>query len=206
MPGESNVEREYKFEVDPAFEAPDLTACGAVVEILPDQHLTTTYYDSAGRDLWAGGVTLRLRDDGGGAGKWTLKLPEPGAGGQDPEASVRTEVTWKGRMADMPDDSGSTVAGLTGGVALEEAAVLESTRRRWLLRSTASEDPWAEVDDDLVTVVSGPREGLRFRQLELELLGAQGSPDRVLDALRAAGARPTGASKFGIAAGLEPHE
>jgi hypothetical protein len=206
MSGESSVEREYKFEVDPSFEAPDLAAAGSRVDILPEQHLTTTYYDTAGRDLWGGGVTLRIRDDGSGAGKWTLKLPESDPASQDPEASVRTEVTWKGRMADMPDESGATVAGLTGGVALEEVAVLESTRRRWLLRTTDLEEPWAEVDDDLVTVVSGPRQGLCFRQLEVEILAPQGFPDRVLEALRAAGARPTGASKFGIAAGLEPHE
>ncbi|HET6874326.1 MAG TPA: CYTH domain-containing protein [Acidimicrobiales bacterium] len=206
MPGESSVEREYKFEVDPSFEAPDLSASGSQAEILPEQHLTTTYYDTVGRDLWDGGVTLRIRDDGSGAGKWTLKLPEAEPASQDPEVSVRTEVTWKGRMSDMPDESGATVAGLTGGVALEEVAVLESTRRRWLLRAGGSEEPWAEVDDDLVTVVSGPRQGLRFRQLEVEILASQGSPDQVLEALRAAGARPTGASKFGIAAGLEPHE
>jgi CHAD domain-containing protein len=58
------------------------------------------------------------------------------------------------------------------------------------------------VDDDLVTVVGGPRDGTQFRQIELELIGPEPrKAASVIKSLRRSGAKPSSASKIGIALG-----
>ena len=197
------VEREYKFDVDPDWAVPDLAGPAGGRQDLPDEHLVSTYFDTADHRLWNAGMTLRHRaKDGGTAGKWTLKRPRPDDSGHS-GASVRTELDVTGVRAEVPSKILTEVADVTGGDSLQELAVLESVRRRAELGAGTA---WAELDDDSVTVTSGPKMGLRFRQLEVELLGdpAPGALEAVLSALAQAGAGPGGASKIGLAAGLEP--
>jgi inorganic triphosphatase YgiF len=196
------VEREYKFDVDPDWPAPDLAGPAGGGRSLADENLVSIYFDTADHRLWSAGMTLRHRAKGDGPGKWTLKRPEPeGPGGAD--MSVRTELDWDGPTDDPPTGLMTTVDPVTGGEALVELARLSSVRRRLLLGGTTE---WAELDDDSVTVTSGPRAGLRFRQVELELLDEPpaGCLDAVLAVIDRAGAVPGGASKIGLAAGLEP--
>lgn len=209
---ETNLEREFKFDLDPDFDPPDLRPVVGRTERLPEQHLITTYLDTADRRLWARGITLRhrLQSEGDGPaeepGKWTLKLPEPS--GADDDRMARSELSWSGRLDAVPAEALSILAGLIRRAPLERVVVLSTERRRLLLHDR--DEPWAEVDDDLATVTSGAREGLRFRQLEIELLapdgadgGGSASLDAVLTELRRAGATPGGGSKLALAAGLD---
>ncbi|HMC38639.1 MAG TPA: CYTH domain-containing protein, partial [Acidimicrobiales bacterium] len=194
--------REYKFDVPVDLEPPALDTLVGQVQILPRQGLKTTYFDTPDLRLWADGITLRHRTiaDDGRPGKWTLKRPagSPGRG-----EMARTESSWSGPGDHIPSGAVDAVAGLLGGAPLQPVVVLESERSRMLLVDVAGGEPWGEVDDDLVTVASGARAGTRFRQLELELLGA-GSPAvaAVVAAWTAAGAVPGGGSKFALAAGV----
>lgn len=212
MAVETNLEREFKFDIDPDFDPPDLRPVVGRTERLPEQHLITTYVDTSDRRLWARGITLRhrLQAEGDGPpdqpGKWTLKLPEPAAAGDDRMA--RSELSWTGPLDAVPTEALSIVAGVVRRAPLDPVVVLSTDRRRLLLHD--DEHPWAEVDDDLATVTSGGREGFRFRQLEVELLDGHGhdgsSPDgleAVLKELRRAGATPGGGSKLALAAGLD---
>ncbi|HWE53865.1 MAG TPA: CYTH domain-containing protein [Acidimicrobiales bacterium] len=201
MAPETNLEREYKFDVDPTFDPPDLAALVGAVEELPEQLLTTTYYDTADFRLWARRITLRHRSEAGvPAGKWTLKIPVGDRPEGDP--ATRSEVTWKGGADAIPADALGAMAGLIRRAPLGPVATLSAARKRSVLHDRSGE-PWAEVDDDTVTVTAGRREGLQFRQLEVELTGISGPVDAVLEALDRAGVRPGGASKFALAAGVD---
>jgi hypothetical protein len=196
------VEREYKFDVDPEWAPPDLGELAGGTEELADEHLVSTYFDTPDRRLWAAGMTLRHRaGKGDGGGRWTLKCPQPVD--LDPQLSVRSETDWDGPLGAVPSEVQAEVSDVAAGRELVQLATLESLRRRCRLGAGES---WAEVDDDCVTVTFGPRTGLRFRQVEVEMLR---EPDpkvlaAVLGALTAGGARPGGGSKIGLAAGLEP--
>lgn len=212
MAAETNLEREFKFDVDPDFDPPDLRPLVGRTERLPEQHLTTTYFDTPDRRLWELRITLRhrLETEGdrkeGGIGKWTLKLPLA-AGAADDDRMARDEFSWKGDRSEVPEEAARIVAGVVRRASLEPVVMLETHRRRLLMHPDGGEGPWGEIDDDLVAVTSGGREGLRFRQIELELIGADGHPggdvETVLGALRRAGALPGGGSKFALAAGLD---
>jgi CHAD domain-containing protein len=224
MSVEMNLEREFKFDVDAGFDPPDLRPVAGRTERLPSQYLTTTYFDTPDRRLWAQGITLRHRTETEGdtepgqtrAGKWTLKLPEPVGSGTD-GGTARSELSWPGGPADVPGDARATVAGLVRRARLEPVVVLSTERRRLLLHGPAAgkepaagNGPLAEMDDDIVTVTSGEREGLRFRQLEVEVLGEADGQEAVLEEvvgrLRQAGAAPGGGSKFALAAGLDEYQ
>ena len=217
MNPEQNLEREYKFDVPESFELPDLEAVAGPGLSLADQSFVTTYFDSEDLSLWARRVTLRHRAEEGDGGKWTLKVPAEegsgtggveggGAGGVDDAVGAgrvddaggvaRSELTWKAPIDALPAEA-QAESGVVG--ELRTVVAMRAERRRVRLGD------WGEIDDDVVTVTSGPRTGLRFRQLELELIGPadRGVVDSVLDLLRQAGATPGGGVKFARAAGLE---
>lgn len=210
MAMETNLEEEFKFDVDPEFDPPDLRSLVGRTERLPEQHLITTYRDTPDRRLWAAGITLRHRllSEGDAPpadpGKWTLKLPVPDDSSDD--RATRSELSWKGNSDVIPPEVASIVAGVVRRSPLEPVVVLSTDRRRLLLHDR--DTPWAEVDDDTATVTRGGREGLRFRQLEIELLENGEGKDRageleaVLSEFRRAGAAPGGGSKLALAAGL----
>ena len=213
MPADTHIEREFKFDIDPDFDPPDLRPVVGRTERLPEQHLTTTYLDTADRRLWSRGITLRHRleaegdDPAQGPGKWTLKLPEPARRGGG-EGVTRSELSWTGSLDTVPPAALSIVAGVVRRARLEPVVVLSTERRRLLLHD--DDQAWAEIDDDLATVTSGGREGYRFRQLEIELIGGDQPENEVSDGLgavlsefRRAGATPGGGSKLALAAGLD---
>ena len=220
---EHNLEEEWKFDVDADFDPPDLRPLVGRTERLPEQTLRTTYFDTADYRLWAQGITLRHRAEsepspapdaagpageaagGGSAGKWTLKLPEGDQVGPDRTGrAARSELSWKGGAGEVPPEAAAIVAGLVRRAPLQAVTTLSTTRRRLVLHGP--ERPWAELDDDLAEVVEGSEKGLRFRQIEVELLpGAEppeGAVESVIAELRRAGAGHSGRSKFALAAGL----
>ncbi|HVX20755.1 MAG TPA: CYTH and CHAD domain-containing protein [Acidimicrobiales bacterium] len=198
------VERETKFDVPAGFELPDLRGVVQRVERLPEQHLWTTYYDTADGRLWERGITLRHRAVGGGPeggppGTWTLKVPV-GDGGPTLD---RDELSWDGTAGVVPPGPAAVVRGLVRRREMVQRVQLATTRRRLALHAVGTVA--AEIDDDVVSVVGGVRDGLRFRQLELELAdGGEAVREGVAAELVQAGAAVSNVPKVAEALGLAP--
>jgi CHAD domain-containing protein len=177
------VEHERKFEVEEDFALPDLAASlpdGAVLATLPEVRLRATYHDTATLRLARAGVSLRHRV--GDPRPWTVKLPT-GA------AEVRREITRPGPPDAVPPDLVALIRVYTRDGALEPVLTLSTSRQRHEVRA-ADASVLAELDDDLVEVVDGPRAGSRFREIEVELdAGGPELLDRLGAALERAGAR-----------------
>jgi CHAD domain-containing protein len=198
------LERETKFSAAPALTLPDLRGLVDTTR-LAEQHLRATYFDTADLRLWRQGITLRHRvGEGPDQGLWTLKLPSDVSG----ITLERTELSWPGAREVVPPEVSAIVMGLVRHAELRPLFDLATTRQRLVLHDHNGVR-LAELDDDLVTVGGGPNDGLRFRQLELELVeGAQGADqaktiDAVARALTAAGAQVGDGAKFAKALGVE---
>jgi CHAD domain-containing protein len=163
-----SLEREIKLAVDLRFVMPDLStvASGLTVAPRPVLRLAATYYDTPDLRLLRRGITLRRRQDrqAGGENLWTLKLPAR----TDHAALARNEHSWPGQSSEIPEEARFLVRGLVRNSDLVPVAKLLTTRRRAEVLGAAGEH-LLEVDDDMVAVVSGVRQGLRFREIELEL-------------------------------------
>jgi CHAD domain-containing protein len=198
------LERELKFSAEPALPLPDLRNLVETTR-LPQQHLQAAYFDTADLRLWRQGITLRHRvGEGPEAGMWTLKLPSDSAG----DALERTELSWPGTRASVPAEVTAILKGLLRHAELRQLFVLSTTRQRMVLHDRGG-DRLGELDDDLVTVEGGPNDGMRFRQLELELAedvygaGQAKTTEAVAKALTAAGAHLGDGAKFAKALGDE---
>ena len=184
-----HVERESTLAVGASFTVPELDGVAGRTVALPDQHTVTRYVDTADQRLWRRAVTLRHRSgEGPGDGTWTLKLPADEVGDPGTVSTLdRMELTWPGRPETVPDAAVRVLHGLVRRDALTPMAELHSIRRRLLLQDPSGTS-WGELDDDTVTVSWG---GSSFRQIEVELVGeGPAHLDEVVEALRAAGARP----------------
>jgi CHAD domain-containing protein len=195
-----NMEREVKFAASPAYELPDLRRIVGATERLPEQSLSTSYYDTADMRLWRRGLTLRFRaGEEPAGGKWTLKLPEEAAG----DTLDRTELSWEGDEETVPPEADHLLKGIVRRAVLGRVVQLTSTRRRLLLidrRGTVL----GEIDDDIVTVVGGARDGFRFRQIEFEY---SGEPDAavvaaILKKIKKSGATLDPEQKFAKSLGI----
>jgi CHAD domain-containing protein len=185
MGRDTTLEQETKFEAPITLALPDLRNLVAGTVRLPRQELVTRYFDTVDHRLWHQGMTLRHRRDGDQEeGTWTLKVPHAPVG----SALQRTEVSWPGPPDHVPEDANAVLRGVVRREALRQLTVLETTRQRLVLRDAQDHD-LAELDDDVVHVVGGPRDGARFRQVELELLDKHWSGGPVLRRLEQAGAR-----------------
>jgi CHAD domain-containing protein len=179
------LEKEVKFDAPIALALPDLRYLVGRTVRLPEQQLITRYFDTTDRRLWQQGMTLRHRRTGvQGDGIWTLKLPHA----SDGQALERTEVTWPGSSNEIPTDVNRLLCGVIRREQLGHLTTLATIRQRLVL-SDDQDNEVAELDDDVVTVVGGPRDGARFRQVELEFRGNAWNGKRVLRQLQKAGAR-----------------
>jgi CHAD domain-containing protein len=195
----NSVEREVKLEADLAFVLPDLRSAVGSIEQQPEQHTRTAYFDTPEFRLWRRGITLRHRTgEASGAGVWTIKLPE----WSDGPTLDRTELSWSGLRETYPAEATRLLRGIVRSSALHQIVELVTTRRRLILHDAARTSR-AELDDDTVTVKGGTRDGVRFRQIELELGPGGGALVlQVLKHLTYAGARPGGEQKLAKAVGL----
>jgi CHAD domain-containing protein len=186
-PASNTVERESKLDAAPDFRMPDLDDLVQEALPRPDQDLWATYFDSDDLRLWARGITFRHRrgeDSDAPSGIWTLKLPE----GTADEILERAELTWPGRLPDVPVEALELLRGLLRHRTLSPVAELETHRHRLMLRRK-DRTVMGELDDDRVTVHGGPHDGLQFRQIEVEMDSSDDRLlDRVLERLRSAGA------------------
>jgi CHAD domain-containing protein len=211
-------EREIKLGADLDFELPDLRRIVGGTERLPEAQMRTIYFDTDDLRLWAEGLTLRHRmgESPETEGIWTLKIPADGPGA----FLERQEITWPGHPDTVPEVARSLLRGIIRHRELGVVVELHSTRRRLVLHDRSGQ-AWGEVDDDTVSVVGGPRDGDRFRQLEIELrdlpettrlrpskqsprqLASTEAVEVVVKRLRAAGATRGDGQKLAKALGLE---
>ena len=187
-------EREDKFDVDEAWQLPDLSdALG------PDLHLeaatimlSSRYYDTVDQALLDNRVTLRKRTGDADVG-WQLKVPDG-----DARTEIRVPATPSGRA--VPRELADLVVGLAGGQRLGPVAVIDT--RRELSRVIDGQGAvLAEIADDHVTATTlvGESTVSSWREVEVELVtGAEELLASIGDALLQAGARvAAGPSKLG---------
>jgi CHAD domain-containing protein len=193
-------ERELKFDVTEDWALPDLAILapdGGSVE-RQSIRLVSSYYDTAGGDLLAHGVTLRRRTGDADTG-WQLKLP---AG----KARTEVSVTDAGEP-DVPGSLRDIVLGVAAGAPLRPVAELSTDRA--VHRVTAADGSvLAEIADDRV---SGKALGAavvttRWREVEVELVqGDEAFLAAAAQCLADAGARPaTSTSKLARTLGRTP--
>jgi inorganic triphosphatase YgiF len=189
------VEREIKVTVPAGFVLPDLDGTDGLRAVDRGvQILETTYWDTDSLALLRSHQGLRHRvTDGAAGGIWTLKAKTH----RDGIAVVREETEMPGGPEAPPREAVAMLAGSVDPAALHPVARLRAERHIVDLLDGAAR--WAEVDDDTVAVLDGEREVSRFREVEVEIHGADDA-DRgaaVVARLRAAGGgEPESSSKY----------
>jgi CHAD domain-containing protein len=181
----ANLEREVKLLAPPGYRLPSFDDVAVGVGAAPpvDEELKASYYDTTDLRLARWGVSLRYRT-GEGAPRWTLKLPVD----KSAHTLSRSELEFAGRAGPVPADAAKLVRAYVRTSSLERVARLTTRRRRVDLVDELGA-PLATVCDDEVSVYDGRRLTARFRELEVEAVGAGGDLlDAVADRLRAAGA------------------
>ncbi|KGH48661.1 metal-chelation protein CHAD [Modestobacter caceresii] len=186
-----HVEIERKFDVDEAFELPDLGGAPGVVEVRePVEHaLEAAYYDTTDLRLARARVTMRRRTGGPDAG-WHVKLPAV--------AGARRELhSPLGRATKTPPKA--VLEPVLGIVRRAPAAQVASLRTRRVVRELVDADGrvLVEVADDHVTgtaLPAAPGEAAvvtTWREVEVELVdGDEQLLADVAGLLVTAGARP----------------
>jgi CHAD domain-containing protein len=177
-------EREVKLGAGPAFHLPELA--GVVEGITADApetiRLETVYYDTPDLRLARWGVSLRRRAGEG----WTLKLAPSRSGA----LLERDELTFEGAGNRPPRGALEVVRAYVRNSELVPVARLSTMRKRVRLNDAAGARV-AEVVDDEVSVRDGRRVAARFREIEVEVAGSNGSEaviDPLVTRLRGAGA------------------
>jgi CHAD domain-containing protein len=173
-----------KLGAGPAFHLPDLNGVVDGVTVTPPEavRLETVYFDTPDLRLARWGVSLRYRAGEG----WTLKLSPSTANG----LLERDEITFSGGPKKPPAAAVALVRAYVRKSELIPVARLSTIRRRVRLLA-ADGGRLAEVVDDEVSVRDGRRVAARFREIEVEVAGANGNEGLVaplVDRLRAAGA------------------
>lgn len=169
----STVERELKLGVGAGFGGIPFEG-----RPLPDEVLTSTYYDTDDLRLADGRVTLRRRTASTKDPAWQLKLP----GDAD-----RLELEWAAPSDAVPAEVRTLLTAHTRGKPLSAVATLR-TRRRGLVVQDAGTDV-AEVVLDSVDVIDDGRTARSFEEIEVELVNGDSKALRRLEkGLRDAGA------------------
>ncbi|MGE2715963.1 CHAD domain-containing protein [Mycolicibacterium litorale] len=200
MAGKSKTSRhtevERKFDVVESDGSPSFDGLSAVawVERLPVQHLDAVYFDTPGRDLAAHRITLRRRTGGTDAG-WHLKLPA----GPEARTEVRAPLGEDSESTEVPDELRDVVLAIVRDRPLAPVARISTQRTVDMLHGPDG-DAVAEFCDDRVTASAEGGDEQRWREWEVELVGAGDTAllDRLANRVLDAGASPAGhGSKLG---------
>jgi CHAD domain-containing protein len=195
-----NLEREVKFDAAMGFEVP---ALGAVTDESTVK-LLATYWDTRDLRLLRWGHTLRYRhaSDGSEDG-WTLKLRTPSGAGPPGAADMleREEIQADGAADLPPDELRILVVGILRREALVPVATIDTSRHAIILGAGVPGEAGLEVSDDAVSTTIHGEPGPTFRQIEIEMVGAEGgssepSLDDLVDRLTRAGAVPNASTKL----------
>ncbi|MCO1655531.1 CYTH and CHAD domain-containing protein [Pseudonocardia humida] len=185
-------ETERKYELDEGAQLPDWSDVPGVHRTTePEEHLLeAVYFDTAGLDLAAAGITLRRRRGGADRG-WHLKLPA----GPDSRDEIRVGFTRGEARRTNPTPPAQLVAlarAFTRGRELLAVAELTTVRRQWRLTDDEGRD-LVEVVDDRVTAraLGDTIESSTWREAEVELAehGDAALLDQLERRLREAGVR-----------------
>lgn len=183
------LEREIKLGAGPAFHLPDLAGVIDGVALTPSEtvRLETVYFDTPDLRLARWGVSLRHRAGEG----WTLKLaPPPSPPGRPAAVLERDELTFEGAAKKPPPAVLEVVRAYVRKAGLVPVARLSTVRRRVRLVDPTGRRV-AEVVDDEVSVRDGRRVAARFREIEVEVPGEDGTEGLItplVTRLRSAGA------------------
>ncbi|MDX6291419.1 MAG: hypothetical protein QOH50_494 [Kribbellaceae bacterium] len=197
MPPTEQLEIETKYDVDERAMLPALHELPGVASVAQpvELNLVAVYFDTAGFDLAAAGVTLRRRTGGEDDG-WHVKLPV--ASGERLE--IRHELGEA--MQKVPIELVRTVR---VHVRKRELAPVVTLRTRRLVHRLLDADGkiLAELSEDEVTAEATGAEPESWREWELELVNGEEDLLAAADPLlRGAGAEPAkGPSKLARALG-----
>ena len=178
------TEIELKFQVPPERREAVAAAVAGRGGAATVQRLQAAYFDTAGRDLAAAGVALRLRREGP---RWVQTLK---AGAGDAMTRLEHNVERAGRAAELPPLDLALHEGTPAGARLAEvlAGVPDATLQcqyRTDIRRTARQlrvrGATLELAFDSGRIIAGDRQ-LPVCELEIELL--RGSPAALLAAAR----------------------
>jgi CHAD domain-containing protein len=162
-----HLERELKLNPHEGFVLPELGG-----EHLPTRVFVSTYHDTADLALARHGVTFRHRIEDG-AGTWQLKLPK---------GVARIELEEAGPPARPPTEMTALLLAY-----LRERPLVPVARLR--TRREGVRTQGAEIVEDSIAVMDGPRVTRRFREVEIELLeGDERTLRRLEKEIRRAGA------------------
>lgn len=192
------IERAVTFEIPLDLSLPDLRPFVGRTVRLPREQFVTTYFDTIDDRLWRQGMMLRYRTSQAGEdGTWTLQVFQEAGD----SARERSEISWVAPAGALPSAAIDILQGVIRREPLRELPMLETTRQRMVLRDE-HDQAVIELDDDLVHVVGGQRDGERFRQVELQFIDPKWSDRKVMRALEKAGANPERASHIAVAIDL----
>jgi inorganic triphosphatase YgiF len=184
-------EREVKLEVPESFVLPRLD--GVVEQVHPIDRgvrlLEATYWDTPNMDLYRSGRGLRHRTSDGTGGTWTIKADAR----RDGFAVVRSEVDVVAPPESPPQGILETLPASVDGALLRPVARI-SNQRHLVDLFDEQDARWAELADDHVAVLRGHQVVETFREVELEITGAD-RPEwtrAFVDTLLGAGARDAG--------------
>jgi CHAD domain-containing protein len=149
------LERELKLDVEPGFRLPRLPG-----RPLAPRVFVSTYHDTPDHRLARRGVTLRCRSEKGDH-RWQVKLPR---------GAARLELEWAGRASLLPDEVERLLRVYTREATLVPVVALRTRRAGVLVHEHGQ--PVAEVVLDSVSVLDGRKVKRRFREVEIELVGA----------------------------------
>lgn len=169
----STIEREIKLAIEPGFRLPPLPGIP-----LTRRLLTSTYYDTPQYDLAHAGITLRHRIERG-KHAWQLKVPL---------MKDRQEIELIDRQSTPP----TTFRDLLFIHLGQQKLVPVATLRVWRagVRVNMDKTDIADVTIDQVSVIKDGAVQERFRELEIEQVGADDAPLQDLERqLRWAGAK-----------------
>jgi CHAD domain-containing protein len=191
MASVDSVEIERKYDAGEKAVLPPLDALPGVVRVDPgvEQRLEAVYFDTAGLDLSAHGITLRRRTGGDDAG-WHLKLPA----GQDARREVREPPETDPET--IPASLLQLVRAVVRDRPLAPVARLGTLRTVHRLRG-AVDEILAEVADDQVTADRFGTEpaSVKWREWEVELVdGSRDLLDAAETVLAGVGIHPAGTS------------
>jgi CHAD domain-containing protein len=166
-------ERELKLDVEPGFRLPRLPG-----RSLAPRVFVSRYYDTPDHRLARHGVTLRCRTEKRRP-LWQVKLPRRAA---------RLELELPAASSSLPDELRRLLRVYTREANLVPIATLRTRRTGILVRERGR--PVAEVVLDSVAVLDGRKVKRRFREVEVELVGAgdEQTLERLGALLRSSGA------------------
>ncbi len=183
------LERELKLDVERSFRLPALPG-----QSLPPRVFVSRYFDTPDHRLARHGVTLRCRVEKRRS-LWQVKLPR---------GAARLELELAAPPSRLPDEIGCLLRVYARDADVVPVATLRTRRTGVLVREKGH--PVAEVVLDSVAVLDGRRVKRRFREVEVELVGAGDEKvlERVGATLREAGATESaGTPKVFRALGLD---